>query len=292
MVKVVTGLIGAAIASALLPIVSAPPAAAAQDGRQILVQYNLYGAKGGTGYNHDVAPAVVNSIYNRDPTPSVISFNEICWYQWDYIWSMIRFKAPYGLEYIPFAHWSIQQEDDCYGSGYGNVIVSLRGAGTYGVDKTFSSQTGGVELRGAACLANLIYSAVACSTHLAPPDSNPNNPSRFNVPRTQQWELSVLVNQWATQGTPLFVLGDFNLLPSENLSAFSGWWYQVFAEGDRASPNATVSNKRSTWRSSKPPYSQRAIDYAFRRAPNLFTADSYIYFGDYSDHAWYETYVS
>jgi hypothetical protein len=268
----------ASVAALVLMSLQVPPAAAAQDGRQIAIQYNVWGAKSNTAYNTQIAQAVINSLRTRNPKPTVISFNEICWRQLDQI--QREYLDVVG-GYVAFAHWSIKTPlPNCDGTMYGNVIVGLNGGATVGTDHTYSGQEFVTEKRGAACLSRLAGNTTACSSHLS---------TNLSTAKNQMAQLRTLVNQWVTQGIPLYVLGDFNVETKEHLTTFQTSWYSTFAEGDR--PGATVYTRRITWKS-KVTTAQRSIDYVFRRVPKTFTAVAYLFFGPYSDHAWYEAYLT
>lgn len=255
-----------------------PPASAAQDGRQIAIQYNVWGAKSNTGYNAQIAQAVINSLRTRNPKPTVISFNEICFKQWDQI--RREYLDPIG-GYVAFAHWSIATPvPNCDNTMYGNVIVGLNAAGAGGSSHTYSGQEFVTEKRGAACLTGLAGNTTACSSHLS---------TNLTTAKNQLFQLRSLVDPWVMAGVPMYVLGDLNIETTQHLTTFNNSWYASFAEGDR--PNATVYTRRITWKS-KTTTDQRSIDYVFRRAPRTFTATAYLFFGPYSDHAWYEAYLT
>ncbi len=268
------------VATALILLApSTPPASAAQNGRQIAIQYNVWGAKSNTGYNAEVAQAVINSLRTRNPKPTVISFNEICGRQWEQI------KREY-LDvvggYVAFAYWSIATPiANCDGTTYGNVIVGLQGATpVVNTAHVYSGQSTLTEKRGAACMSGLAANVTACSSHLS---------TNLTTAKDQLAQLRSLVNQWVVQGVPMFVMGDFNVETKEHTWTFSTSWYSAFAEGDR--PNATVYTRRITWKS-RTTTAERSIDYVFRRVPKSFTAYAYLFFGAYSDHAWYEAYLT
>jgi hypothetical protein len=263
-----------------------------QNNRWVAVQYNVYGAKGGTGYNEDIAPAVVNYINDRTPKPAVISFNEICWWQWDFIESYLQQT---GYQYVPFAHWSINtNHPDCDGTIFGNVIVSLgTGPPAYGTDIEFAHQLpGAIEKRGAACLSNLIGNWTACSTHLAPTSGVPFDADPQKTTKEQLADLMIAISGWAQQGVPMYILGDLNIettYDATTIAYFRDWWYVLFAEAD--TPGGTYLNRRLTFESFANE-DQGSFDYMFRRNPNVFTDRAFIYFGPYSDHAWYEGFLT
>ena len=129
-------------------------------------------------------------------------------------------------------------------------------------------------------MSGLAGNVTACSSHLS---------TNLTTAKDQLRQLRSFVTQWILLGVPMFVMGDFNIETAEHRYTFQSSWYSPFAEGDR--PNATTYTRRITWKS-KTTSAQRSIDYVFRRVPKTFTALAYLFFGAYSDHAWYEAYLS
>lgn len=52
-----------------------------------VVQFNIYGGNGNatSGYNTQVAPAIVASIEARNPYPFMVGLNEVCQNQYNYL---------------------------------------------------------------------------------------------------------------------------------------------------------------------------------------------------------------
>lgn len=280
------------VLTAALVVVTAPwdHAVAAQNGRQIAIQFNAQGALSGAGFNQNTIPAVIGSLSTRNPSPHLVSFNEICWTQWD----QIQFHSlPDSGGYAAWGHWA-RTTDDCKqdpdGSGqpplFGNVIVGRRGPSTFPLNGPYNTQNPNkVEVRGWACLYSLRSlsggtNQTACTTHLENEDP---------YPHYQLNELGQGVNPHILQGIPMVVMGDFNLRPwvdgttSNQSYELNGWWYQLLAEGDR--PLATPASARPTHAVGK-------IDYIFRFKPNLITGNAYIFDSYASDHHWFEAYLS
>lgn len=271
------------------------PASAAQNGRHIAVQFNLFGFMGGAGYNDAIAGDVINSLGTRSPKPLTSSFNEICWDQWDEIQQT---SLPDSLGWVAVAHWSVNQPNlVCTHPGqrytwYGNVVVGVRGPATTAANAAYVSQDPNpnrYEHRGAACLYNLAnlsgyFDLTACTTHLY-------SGSR-DITRAQLNELATGLNSFIHAGIPLMIMGDLNLRAVANPNdpqpdeapLLNNWWYPLFGEGDR--PSATVSPTRSTADFGK------KYDYIFRQSPKTITDFAYIIDAKNSDHHWFEAYLT
>lgn len=143
------------------------------------------------------------------------------------------------------------------------------------------------EYRGLACLYGLrppyqpSQNVTACTTHLATDDGDT---------RAQLAELMNGAAPTVLANTPFFIMGDLNIYglppgatqdgPNESY-ILRDWFYPLFKEGDRSYGSGS---KRST-------SEYGAIDYVFRRVPNLFSDGPVILDVPNTDHHWFETYV-
>lgn len=267
----------------------------------------MYGTTGGgqSGeFNEDVAAAILSSLAARTPKPAVIAFNEICFGQWDTIWQWLQHQR----DYVAAGHWAKTYEDDCnvggQFSGFGNVVVGLQSpsgakGGSYAFEHQHPDEASGLwpEIRGTACLYELLGNATACSAHMTFRNSGGGTSieaAEQDYAYLQLYDLSTIINHWAVQGVPMYILGDFNVETREREWPeyyLAVWWYQVFAEG--MEPGATMDDRLWTYQPAYPFgwLNRTSIDYVFRRAPNAFTDAAYLFLGAYSDHRWYEAYL-
>jgi len=269
---------------------------------QRVIQFNVQGTLSSfDNVNGDTVSSIVGSLNNRNPKPFAVSFNEICWTQWFQLWNQY-----FGVNgYVAEAQWAAiapsfdgrpasdvgqiipgsnpvrrhsRLTSNC--SAFGNVTAIIGSSANrqvrYFNDQNSSNITDNKnENKGAVCVQTNVYSAVSCSTH--------TSAASIGTAKTQSYEYSVFVNQWTNAGVGMFVMGDFNLKPPDD-PYFNSWWYAVFAEADEKSGRPRTS-KGGTNDSGSP------IDYIFRRYPNSYSIQPYIYQSAYSDHHWYEAYL-
>ncbi len=266
-----------------------------QNNRWTAVQYNMFGAKGGAGYNDQVAAAVVNSLRSRSPKPWVLSFNEICSQQWAFIANYINVNLKLGgYDYSMAAHWSVPAHHDCNGGSFGNVVVVLgKSPPAQAIHWQLEHQNSFAETRGVACVYQALHNFVACSTHLTiGSSSNPEGGDETLKTKEQLLDLMEDITPWVLSGVPMFILGDFNIETTRDATShfyFNDWWYVLFNEAER--PGATINDRRATFRSFATGQ-EKSIDYIFVRKPGAITAPAYSFFGAYSDHAWYEGFLT
>ncbi|NLA36068.1 MAG: endonuclease/exonuclease/phosphatase family protein [Actinobacteria bacterium] len=251
--------------------------------------------------NGDTVSSIVSSLNNRNPKPFAVSFNEICWTQWLQLWNQY-----FGVNgYVAEAQWAAiapsfhgrpasdvgqnipgsnpvrrysRLTSNC--SAFGNVTAILGTSATRQV-RYFNDQNASNinndknENKGAVCVQTNVFNAVSCSIH--------TSAAAAAATKNQSFEFSVFVNQWTNAGVGMFVMGDYNLWPTDD-PYFNTWWYAVFAEADEKSGRPRA-NKGETTDGGSP------IDYIFRRSPNAYSVQPYIYQSSFSDHHWYEAYL-
>lgn len=283
--------------------------------RQIAVQHNLWGARGGTALNLSIGQETVDRLEERMSEVYLVSLNEVCYWQWLQVQSLLT----QALGYVPMAHWAIGTPTDrCAAGGgngndqsetvapefqtntiYGSVIIGLvpqSGPWPTGASALYKrnppyppppNQVKVTEYRGLACLYGLrppyqpSQNVTACTTHLATDDGDT---------RAQLAELMNGAAPTVLANTPFFIMGDLNIYglppgatqdgPNESY-ILRDWFYPLFKEGDRSYGSGS---KRST-------SEYGAIDYVFRRVPNLFSDGPVILDVPNTDHHWFETYV-
>lgn len=84
--------------------------------RQIAVQHNLWGARGGTALNLSIGQETVDRLEERMSEVYLVSLNEVCYWQWLQVQSLLT----QALGYVPMAHWAIGTPTDRCAAGGGN----------------------------------------------------------------------------------------------------------------------------------------------------------------------------
>lgn len=252
-----------------------------------VVQFNMYGGNGNatTGYNTQVAPAIVNSIKARNPYPFIVGLNEVCEAQYAHMsWVL----AADGYGYNPGNPWGYSSGHtislgDFFGSQVGNVpptpacgawygnALFMRGGFTGGGGSGWYEHqraTNSGEKRNWLCQTT--GGPSVCITHL---DSGPSIQTF-----AQAGTFRDIANYVSAAG--VYALGDFNYVPTDpNGSTDRFWWAATgFSEADGCCASRSTSD-----------YGH--LDYIWRKNLGGWPHPAYIANSNYSDHHWYQGYM-
>ncbi len=251
-----------------------------------VVQFNAWGGRGNatTGFNVEVADAIITSILNRPSYPYAVSLNEICESQWARIqWILGVNGRNYSSSNSSGYQYSSMPSLGTYsnttignatlhpscGAWYGNGLM-MRGAYTSsGGADWFNSQapSSSGELRNWNCKSTLMVSVV-CNTHLAPGAT-----SYTFAQDTEFRNIALYVS-----GNGVVAMGDFNYQSSSSL-AMVGW---LFTAGFMGSDSSNLMMSTSDY---------GALDRQWRKNPNAWGHNAYISNSPYSDHHWLQGYL-
>lgn len=255
--------LGTALAASLATLAVLLPAGPAQatDYTQTYMQFNMCGnVCNGGGLT--VAQDVERSVENRSPQPFVVTLNEVCENQYDYLWANL---GPY------FGYFDATGPTCRNGRRYGNAILVRTSSFTRSGPWTLPNP-GGNETRHLVCLripmsGNLPMSA--CVTHI--------DFHSVNIAPQIKRVAELVQNEYATHG--VIVGGDFNTTPSSSAlnpmyrSAYAPAGNGLFNEVDTP-PSLNRSYKSNSYNETTFE-DGRKLDYIFVSSPD-FTG----YWGD------------
>lgn len=167
------------------------------------LQFNMAGASGGNYGDTRVSQKVIDSM--KETWPDVVTLNEVCWQQFDYIRDRMDtygYEGRYG--------YNLTNVGNCDGKSYGNAIfvrANISGAG-----KTYLPKLSGHERRNVLCVRYDSRSVVACVTHINHRDDN--SQQRLNQ-RDQIRKVRDVVHRHRADGNHVVIGGDFNVDPGD-----------------------------------------------------------------------------
>ena len=273
-----------ALAGAFLLLAAA---AASADTPMRFWHFNMCGARIADpcngGDEQPVADAIKSSIQSY--TPDAVSLNEACQSQWATaywnlnaagVWTMhSRFNSTRYLN-APTSSSSINCNLYEGARRFGNALFSrqqiLMEPSSTSLPKTETTP----ETRKLWCMVvDLPRDTVYCTVHITPTEADID---------AQISRVASTVNPWVDNGTPVVLMGDFNVTPNDNRldriyhSVLGGGAYGRFEEVDEYYGSTTRCRcGESTHGSSK-------IDYIFVSARDFYSADGDATSSSYSDH--------
>lgn len=227
-----------------------------------VLQFNMCGNASHCPDPDGVPDAIVRSVTGHDPQPIVVTLNEVCANQLDYVVSEL---ASYGYTGV-----HDPTGPTCgNGTAYGNALLVNSGLGA--VDTWELPNPGGNEPRGLMCAAVEAAGFRACVTHISQHDEDQAEQIRA---------VADTLDPLLDAGERVLLGGDFNVPPDDaEISPLYGSCYPDgvgrFAEADSDPP----CTRTGEWT-----VGTGKIDYVFfsEHFTNL-TGD--VTHSDYSDHA-------
>lgn len=250
-------------------------------------QFNMCGARIAApcngGSEQPVSDAIKNSIQNY--RPHGVSLNEACQSQWGTTywnlnaagtWSMgSRFvttrylNAPTSSSTI---NCNLYDGDRRFGNALFSRQTILMEPSATSLPKTQSTP----ETRKLWCMVvDLYYDTVYCTVHITNYDADI---------AAQIRTVASTVNQWVDAGTPVVLMGDFNVTPNDDRldpiyhSVFGGGATGRFEEVDQ------YENGGTRCRCGESTLGSRKIDYIFASARHFDVLDGDATSSSYSDH--------
>jgi endonuclease/exonuclease/phosphatase family metal-dependent hydrolase len=250
-------------------------------------QFNMCGAVIASpcngGNEQPVSDAIKNSIQNWKP--DAVSLNEACQSQWATtywnlnaagLWSMgSRFvttrylSAPTSSSGI---NCNVYDNDRRFGNALFSRQTILMEPSATSLPKTQNT----AETRKLWCMVvDLSRDTVYCSVHITNYDADID---------AQIARVASTVNQWVDSGTPVVLMGDFNVTPNDDRldriynSALGGGATGRFEEVDEYNGSTTRC------RCGESTHGDRKIDYIFVSARDFYSPDGDATSSSYSDH--------
>jgi endonuclease/exonuclease/phosphatase family metal-dependent hydrolase len=190
-----------------------------------------------------VASAVVSSIL--DFQPHAVSLNEICKSQFDEIVRRLS-SSSWPMSGAQWA-WQKNTANNCANNDFGlGVLTKPATVGTAVIqsisDTSATDPPDDSENRKIVCVsANFERTTKVCTTHITNSDQTNSAGTSYRAAQIQR--LAGVVNPWVTNGTPVALMGDFNVEPTWNAldpiydkAIFGGGASGHFKEVDQQSP--------------------------------------------------------
>lgn len=238
------------------------PASTPEQTALTYLQFNMCGNASHCPDTGGVSDAIVRSVTGHDPQPYVVTLNEACASQLDYLVDQL---APHG--YTGVHDPTGPTCDD--GSAYGNAMLVQSGFTEVGSWEL--PNPGGNEPRKLLCVAPETQDIVACVTHIS------------HIEEDQAEQIQAVGDQLGTlvdAGERVMIGGDFNVTPEDaRMSPMYGSCYPdgagLFNEAD-SDPACSRTGEGS--------FGDSKIDYVFF-SEQFTELSGDVTHSDYSDHA-------